>query len=100
MKIYNIANFKIDKNIVYFDIRKGVIQKNNRKLNFNLLNVFFVIKYIIEILKLKRFKSEEIIILFLYLIQFAIYVKTLRKIYKKYINSEYNRIRVFNIEKF
>jgi uncharacterized protein with ParB-like and HNH nuclease domain len=25
MKIYNIANFKIDKNIAYFDVRKGVV---------------------------------------------------------------------------
>jgi hypothetical protein len=60
----------------------------------------FVVERIIEILKLKRFKSEEIVIFFLYLAQFAIYVKALRKIYKKYPNSKYNRIRVFSIEKF
>jgi hypothetical protein len=53
---------------MYFDIRKGAAQKNNCGSNFNLLNVFFVIERIIEILRLKRFKSEEIIILFLYLI--------------------------------
>jgi hypothetical protein len=64
------------------------------------LNVFFVVECIIEILKLKRFKSEEIVILSLYLVQLAIYVKALRKIYEKYLNSGYNRIRVFNIEKF
>ncbi len=68
MKTYNIINFKIDKNIVYFDIRKKVTQKNNRELNFNLLNVSFVIKRIIEILRLKRFKTEEIVILSLYLV--------------------------------
>jgi hypothetical protein len=62
--------------------------------------VSFVIERIIEILKLKCFKFEEIVILFLYLAQFAIYVKTLRKISEKYPKSEYNRIRVSNIEKF
>jgi hypothetical protein len=62
--------------------------------------VFFVVERIIEILKLKRFKFEEIVILSLYLTQLAIYVKTLRKIHEKYPNSGYNRIRVSNIEKF
>jgi hypothetical protein len=62
--------------------------------------VSFVVERIIEILKLKRFKSEEIVIFSLYLIQLAIYVKALRKIHEKYLNSEYNRIRVSNIEKF
>jgi hypothetical protein len=100
MKVYNIANFKIDKNIAYFDIRKKTIQKNNRGLNFNLLNVSFVVEHIIEILKLKCFKPEEIVILSLYLVQLAIYVKALRKMHEKYLNSEYNRIRVFNVEKF
>jgi hypothetical protein len=100
MKIYNAVNFKIDKNIAYFDIRREIIQKNNRGSNFNLLNVFFVIERIIEILKLKYFKSEEIVSLSLYLVQLAIYVKALRKIYEKYLNSEYNHIRVSNIEKF
>jgi hypothetical protein len=100
IKTYNAANFKIDKNITYFDIRKGAVQKNNRGSNFNLLNVFFVIERIIEILKLKRFKLEEIVILSLYLIQLAIYVKALRKIHEKYSNSKYNGIRIFSIEKF
>jgi hypothetical protein len=100
MKTYNAVNFKIDKNIACFDIRKKIIQKNNRGLNFNLLNMFFVIERIVEILKLKRFKSEEIVILFSYLIQLAIYVKALRKIYEKYLNSGYNRIRVFSVERF
>jgi hypothetical protein len=100
MKAYNAANFKINKNIACFDIRKRAGQKNNRGLSFNLLNVSFVVERIIEILKLKRFKSEKIIILFPYLTQFAIYVKALRKIHEKYLNSEYNRIRVSNIEKF
>jgi superfamily I DNA and/or RNA helicase len=62
--------------------------------------VFFVIERIVEILKLKYFKSEEIVILSLYLAQLAIYVKALQKIYEKYLNSGYNRIRVSNIEKF
>jgi hypothetical protein len=100
VKTYNAANFKIDKNIAYFDIRKRTAQKNNRELNFNLLNVSFVVKRIIEILKSKRFKSKEIVILSPYLIQLAIYVKALRKIYEKILNSEYNYIRVSNIEKF
>jgi hypothetical protein len=66
VKIYNAANFKIDENIVYFDIRKGAAQKNNRGLNFNLSNIFFVVECIIEILKLKRFRSEEIVIFLIF----------------------------------
>jgi hypothetical protein len=62
--------------------------------------VFFVVERIIEILKLKCFKSEEIVILSLYLVQLAIYVKALRKIYEKYLNSGYNRIRVSNVKRF
>jgi hypothetical protein len=100
VKIHNAVNFKIDKNIAYFDIRKGAAQKNNRGLNFNLLNMFFVVESIIEILKLKRFKFEEIVIFFLYLAQLAIYVKALRKIYEKYLNFKYNRIRVSSVERF
>jgi hypothetical protein len=100
VKAYNTVNFKIDKNIAYFDIRKEAAQKNNRGLNFNLSNVSFVVKRIIEILKSKRFKFKEIIILSPYLAQLAIYVKALRKMHEKYLNSKYNRIRVSNIEKF
>jgi hypothetical protein len=64
VKIYNAVNFKIDKNIAYFDIRKGTAQKNNRGSNFNLLSISFVVERIIEILRLKRFKSEKIVIFF------------------------------------
>jgi hypothetical protein len=39
-------------------------------------------------------------VLSLYLIRFAIHVKALRKLHEKYLNSGYNRIRLFNIEKF